>query len=180
MLAAAALSFGLGLASGCSRGQSGGRAGGDGSVEETDGPPTDRPQAPDGAGPSEPDVPSAEDSVRASDSGTGDGNAAVGTDSGAREIGAEVSPDASNLDLSGSTSDACVVPPMDAGARDGVRRFLDLVVVGHGFEEHEGRRVHVFTRDPHSSTPLGYASDLVRAGGFTVRFSDGYARFSYS
>jgi hypothetical protein len=100
------------------------------------------------------------------------------TDPGVPDAVADVVVDAAQADLTITTSDACLPPPLDA-AVDGPHRFLDLVVKGQGFEEHEGKRVYIFTRVFDTKAPLGHGSDLVRAGQFSIFFPNGYARFSY-
>jgi hypothetical protein len=150
VLVGTALWWGIGLAPGCSGGRAGGPATGDASVTGADG-------APDAA-------------VAGLDAS--EGEAAIGADSRVPGAGDDAPAVA-------GTSDACTAPSTDVGIRNGVRLLLDLVVTGQGFEEHEGKRVYVFTRESNYRTPLGHGSELVRSGRFTLRFPDGYARFSY-
>lgn len=56
-----------------------------------------------------------------------------------------------------------------------VNAFLDLEVRGEGFEAHEGRTIHVFSR-VNSGGILGTASAQIAGGTFRVRFAGGVRR----
>jgi hypothetical protein len=134
----------------------------------------------DAVGPSDADVGGEDRADVGQDSAaSGQSDAVGGSDAGALDVGPDGPSDRVEPDLTAGIPDACAAPSIDVGVRDGVRNFLDLVVMGQGFEEHEGKRVHVFTRESSSNAPLGYGSALVQDGRFTIRFPDGYARFSY-
>jgi hypothetical protein len=82
-------------------------------------------------------------------------------------------------DLGGDVASTACSRAIDAGLRSGLRTLLDLVITGQDFEAHEGKRIYVFTRETNSRKPLGYASEVIRSGRFTIRIPEGYARFSY-
>jgi hypothetical protein len=95
------------------------------------------------------------------------------------DSGADMATDSTTPDQMPSGPNPCARAPGAIPVRNGRRDFMDLIINAGDFAEHEGQRVHVFTREYSQKTPLGYGSAVVQGGGFMLRLPDGYARFSY-
>lgn len=97
-------------------------------------------------------------------------------------VSADAAPDAP-ADLKevagGDPSDACGRPPEDVRVVNGLRDYVDMILNGSAFDDHEGQRIYLFTRHPETGRPLGVAAATIRQGRFVIRLIDGYTRFSY-
>ena len=57
--------------------------------------------------------------------------------------------------------------------------MLDMNITGTGFDAHEGRAVHLLTRNPSNGAIFGSGDARVAGGGFAFHFPRGFQRFTY-